>query len=53
MSLETLRFLLFLLNQQQIQVGHPTFDEMASAVLAAKRELADAIADAEREIATS
>lgn len=44
LSLETLELLQHCLNAQQLNVGAPDFDDVATKVLAARRELADAIA---------
>lgn len=47
LSVEVLEFLLKLLDNQQLHVGDPNFESVASLVGRAKRELVQAIAVAE------
>lgn len=45
MTSETLSFLLDLLDRQQLAVGAPDFEQVAAQVMAARRELVDALDD--------
>lgn len=45
MSLDTARFLLDLLNRQQLNVGAPDFDEAVAAIQRARAELLDIVAE--------
>lgn len=49
MTTETLTFLLALLDTQQLSVGAPEFEKVAAQVVAARRELIEAIKDASEE----
>lgn len=43
MTTETLRFLLTLVDAQQLSIGAPDFEQTAAAVIKVRRELVEAI----------
>lgn len=49
MTTETLTFLLALLDAQQLSAGAPDFEAVAARVVAARRELIEAVKDTTEE----
>lgn len=48
-SKETLAFFAAILDQMQMPVGHPEFEQKVAVVIGAKHEMAQALSDVESE----